>query len=53
MDTFPMSASDARIAAREDEYADYLACLQLAAAEQPRLHFPDGIGSPETSTYTR
>ena len=30
--TFPMSASDARIAAREDEYTDYLACLRLATA---------------------
>jgi hypothetical protein len=26
-----MTASDARIAAREDEYADYLECLRLAA----------------------
>ncbi len=30
MDTFPMSASDARIAARADEYAEYEAALQRA-----------------------
>lgn len=27
---FPMSASDARIAAREDEYTIYLECLRIA-----------------------
>lgn len=32
MDTFPMSAQEARIAAREDEYENYLVCLRLAAA---------------------
>lgn len=32
--SFPLSADDMRIAAREDEYIDYLECLKIAAESQ-------------------
>jgi hypothetical protein len=31
---FPMNANDARVAAREDEYLDYLECLKIARESQ-------------------